>query len=173
MHFSLTSISNKASFLRPFSEDTTLNAQRNVHNFMLFFFLGSAIKLVQIDHCIDYDLSNHSTRCCYHGYLTFSKNFKFWTLIAERAKNAGLEMRCYRRLSNSSYKDVRRKIQPAAGEDDELLTLLKKRKLMWFGHFSRSSGLAKTVLQGTIKKKKRKRTDRRSDGKTILKSEQE
>ena len=37
------------------------------------------------------------------------------------------------------------------GEYDELLTLVKTRKLRWFGHVSRSSGLAKTILQGTVK----------------------
>ena len=58
---------------------------------------------------------------------------------------------------NILYKDhvtneeVRRKIQVAIGEYDELLTLIKKRKLRWFGHVSRSSGLAKTILQGTVK----------------------
>ena len=39
--------------------------------------------------------------------------------------------------------EVRRKIQAAIGEYDELLTLVKKRKLRWFGHIS--------VLQGTVK----------------------
>ena len=59
-----------------------------------------------------------------------------------------------------SYKDhvtneeVRRKIQAATGEYDELLTLIKK--LRWFGHVSRSSGLAKTTLQGTVKRKRRR-----------------
>ena len=47
--------------------------------------------------------------------------------------------------------------QPLFGEYDELLTLVKKRKLRWFGHVSRSSGLAKTILQGTVKGKKKKR----------------
>ena len=42
--------------------------------------------------------------------------------------------------------EVRRKIQAAIGEYDELLTLVKKRKLIWFGHVSRSSGLAKTIV---------------------------
>ena len=28
---------------------------------------------------------------------------------------------------------------------------IKRRKLQWYGHVSRSSGLAKTVLQGTVK----------------------
>ena len=81
-----------------------------------------------------------------------------WTLTAELEKRMqAFEMRCYRRLLNISYKnhvtneEVRRKIQAAIGEYDELLTLVKKRKLRWFGHVSRSSGLAKTILQGTVK----------------------
>ena len=48
------------------------------------------------------------------------------------------------------------------GEYDELLTLVKKRKLRWFGHVSRSFGLAKTILQGTVKgKRKRGRQKKR------------
>ena len=75
-----------------------------------------------------------------------------------REKNA--EIRCYRRLLNISYKDhvtieeVHRKIQAAIEEYDEFLTLVKKRKLRWVGHVSRSSGLAKTILQGSEKKKR-------------------
>ena len=86
-----------------------------------------------------------------------------WTLTAELEKRTHVEMRCYRRLLNISYKDrvtneeVRRKIQAAIGEYYELLTLVKKRKLRWFGHVSRSSGLAKTLLQGTVKGKRKKR----------------
>ena len=78
------------------------------------------------------------------------------TLTAELEKRTqAFEMRCYRRLLNISYKDhvtneeVCRKIQAAIGEYDELLTLAKKRKLRWFGHVSRSSGLAKTILLHT------------------------
>ena len=33
----------------------------------------------------------------------------------------------------------------------DLLTIVKRRKLQWYGHVSRSSGLALTVLQGTVK----------------------
>ena len=101
-----------------------------------------------------------------------------WTLTAELEKRTqAFEMRCYRRLLNISYKahvineEVWRKIQAAIGEYDELLTLVKKRKLRWSGHVSRSSGLAKTILQGTVKgKRKRGRVDRRRGGKTISKS---
>ena len=92
-----------------------------------------------------------------------------WTLTAELEKRTqAFEMRCYRRLLNISYKahvineEVWRKIQAAIGEYDELLTLVKKRKLRWSGHVSRSSGLAKTILQGTVKgKRKRGRQKKR------------
>ena len=30
-------------------------------------------------------------------------------------------------------------------------TFVKRRKLQWYGHVSHSSGLAKTILQGTVK----------------------
>ena len=72
------------------------------------------------------------------------------------------EMRCYRRLSNISYKDliineeVRRKIRAAIGKCDECLTLVKKGKLRWFGHVTRSSGLAKTIVEGTLNGKRRR-----------------
>ena len=87
-------------------------------------------------------------------------------------------MRCYRRLLNISYTDhvtneeVCRNIQAAIREYEELLTLVRTRKLTWFGHVLRSSGLGKTILQGTVKGK-RKEADRRRGGKTILKSGQE
>ena len=71
-------------------------------------------------------------------------------------------MRCYQRLLHISYKDhvtsedVCRKIEAAIGKYDELLTLVKKLKLGWFGHISRSSGLAKTIFQGTMNGKRMK-----------------
>ena len=37
----------------------------------------------------------------------------------------------------------------------DLLTIVKRRKLQWYGHVSRSSGLAKTILQGTMKGERR------------------
>ena len=59
-----------------------------------------------------------------------------WTMTAELEKRSqAFEMRCYQRLLNMSHEDhvaneeVRRKIQAAIIEYDELLTLVKKRKL--------------------------------------------
>ena len=46
--------------------------------------------------------------------------------------------------------EVRAKIQQAIGPHEDLTTV-KRRKLQWYGHVSRSSGLAQTILQGTVK----------------------
>ena len=61
-----------------------------------------------------------------------------------------MEMRCYRKIPHISYK-VHAKIQQAIGPHEDLLTIVKRRKLQWYGHVSRSSRLAKTILQGTVK----------------------
>ena len=44
---------------------------------------------------------------------------------------------------------------------DGLLTMVKKRKLRWYGHISRSSDLAKTILQGPVKGARRRRQKKR------------
>ena len=94
---------------------------------------------------------------------TFFYACESWTLTAEIERRIqALEMRCYRRLLNISYKDhvtneeVRNRIQNAIGVHDDLLTMVKKRKLRWYGHISRSSGMAKTILQGTVKGARRR-----------------
>ena len=95
---------------------------------------------------------------------TFLYACESWTLTAEIERRIqALEMRCYRRLLNISYKDhvtneeVRNRIQNAIGVHDDLITMVKKRKLRLYGHISRSSGLAKTILQGTVKEGARRR----------------
>ena len=81
-----------------------------------------------------------------------------------------MEMRCYRKILCISNKDhvsneeVHAKIQQAI-EPHEDLTIVKRRKLQWYGHVSRSSGLAKTVLLGTVKGEEDK-ADRGRGGKT-------
>ena len=72
-----------------------------------------------------------------------------------------MEMRCYCKILHISYKDhvineeVHAKIQQAIGPHEDLLTIVKRRKLQWYGHVSRSSGVAKTILQGTVKGERR------------------
>ena len=46
--------------------------------------------------------------------------------------------------------EVCAKIQQAIGPHENLLTNAKRRKLQWYGHLSRSLGLAETILQGTV-----------------------
>ena len=48
-----------------------------------------------------------------------------------------------------SNEEVRAKIQQVTGPHEDL-TIVKRRKLQRCGHVSRSSGLAKTILQGTV-----------------------
>ena len=81
-----------------------------------------------------------------------------WTLTAELQRRIqAMEMRCYRKILHISYKDhvaneeVRAKIQQAIELHEDLLTIVKRRKLQWYGHVSRSSCLAKIILQGTVK----------------------
>ena len=64
-----------------------------------------------------------------------------WTLTAELQKRIqSMEMRCYRRLMGISYtqhvtnEEVRQKISQAIGPHDDLLSIVIKRKLRWYGH---------------------------------------
>ena len=62
-----------------------------------------------------------------------------------------MEMRCYRKILHISYKDhvtngeVRAKIQQATGPHEDLLNIVKRRKVQWYGHVFRPS------CQGTVK----------------------
>ena len=85
-----------------------------------------------------------------------------WTLTAELQRRIqAMEMRCYCKILCTSYKglvtieEVRAKIQQAIGPHEDLLTIIKRSKLQWYGHVSCSSGLAKTILQGTVKGRRR------------------
>ena len=86
-----------------------------------------------------------------------------WTLTAEIERRIhAVEMRCYKRLLNISYKDhvtndgLSNRIQNATGVHEDLLTMVKKRKLRWYGHISISCGMAKTIRQGTVKGARRR-----------------
>ena len=86
-----------------------------------------------------------------------------WTITADIERRIqALEMRCFRKLLGISYRDhitneeVKAKIGNAIGRYEDLLTTVKRRKLKWYGHVTRSSGLAKTVLQGTVQGRRRR-----------------
>ena len=79
-----------------------------------------------------------------------------WTLTAELEKKIQATEMCFRRLLGISYRDhvtneeVGNRIRQAIGPYEDLLTTVKKRKLRWYGHKTRSTGLAKMILQGTV-----------------------
>ena len=64
-----------------------------------------------------------------------------------------MEMRCFRKLLGISYRDhiineeMKARTGNTIGPYEDLLTLVKNRKLKWYGHVTRSYGLAKTILQ--------------------------
>ena len=94
-----------------------------------------------------------------------------WTPTAELQRRIqATEMRRFRKIPGISYKDrvtnveVRAKIQQAIGPHKDLLTIVKKCKLQWYGHVSRSSGQAKTILQGTVKRGKETRQTEKEVG---------
>ena len=78
-----------------------------------------------------------------------------------------MEIKCYRKILRILYKDhvtneeVCAKIQQAIGPHEDLLTILKRRKLKWYGHVSRSSGLTKTILQNHSERGKRQGRQRK------------
>ena len=91
-----------------------------------------------------------------------------WTLTAEiERKIQTVEMRSFRRLLGILYKDhitnedVRSRIRKAIRPYKELLSTVKRRKLKWYEHVTRASGLAKTVLQGTVRGGRRRGRQRK------------
>ena len=57
--------------------------------------------------------------------------------------------------------EVCAKIQQAFGPHEILLTIVNVHKLTLYGHVSRSSGLAKTILQGAVKRGRRQGRQRK------------
>ena len=101
-----------------------------------------------------------------HPLITFIFLYAYesWTLAAELQRRIqAMEMRCYREILHISYKDhvtneeVRAKIQQVIGPHEDHLTIVKRRKLQWYSHVSRSSGLQGTVKGGRRQDRQRKR----------------
>ena len=90
----------------------------------------------------------------------------FVTSILQRRVQA-MEMRCYRDVLRISYKDsvtneeVRAKIQRTNKPHEDLLTIVKRRKLQWYGYVFHSSDLAKPILQGIVNGERRQGRQRK------------
>ena len=86
-----------------------------------------------------------------------------WTRTAELQRRVqAMEMRCCCcKILCTSYKDhvtnkeVHAKIQQAVGPLKNLLTIINRGKLKWYGHVYHSSGLGKIILQDSGKGGKR------------------
>ena len=90
-----------------------------------------------------------------------------WTLRADIERGIqAREMRCFRKLLDISHRDhinkeVKTRIEIAIGPYEHLLNSVKRRKLGWYGHVTRSSGMAKTILQGTVQGGRRRGRQRK------------
>ena len=90
-----------------------------------------------------------------------------WTLMAElQRRKQAMEMRCFRKVLGISYGDhvtnkaVCAKFQQAIRRHEDL-TIVKRLKLRWYDHVSRSSCQAKTILKGTMKGGRRRGRQRK------------
>ena len=79
-----------------------------------------------------------------------------WTLTADlERKIQATGMRYFRRLLDISYRDhvtnkeVRDSIRYTIGPYEDLITTIRC-KLRWYVHITRSTGLAKMILQGAV-----------------------
>ena len=86
-----------------------------------------------------------------------------WTLTAELQRRIqSLEFRWLRKMVGISYKDritnehARKTITTHIGQYEDLLATVKRRKLKWYGHVTRSNGLTKVILQRTVEGKRRR-----------------
>ena len=90
--------------------------------------------------------------------------YESWTAELQRRIQA-MRMRCYRKILHISYKDhvtneeVRAKIKQAIRQHEDLLTIVKRRKLQWYGRVSRSSGQNHLARHSERGKKTRQREE--------------
>ena len=118
------------------------------------------------------------------GFTEHADTILNWTQVnkysrtAKKSTSHGSEvpsqdaMHLIRKKKNLTNEEVRAKIQQAIAQHEDLLTIVKRRKLQWYGHVSCSSGLAKTILQGTMKEGRRQGRQKKRGGKTASGNEQ-
>ena len=84
---------------------------------------------------------------------------EIWTITAElERKIQATDMRCFQRLLGICYRDhvtneeLRNinTISHVIGQYEDLIATARKLKLRWYGHITRSTGLAKMILQCTV-----------------------
>ena len=92
-----------------------------------------------------------------------------WTLTAELQRRIqALEMKCYRTILGITYRDrvtndtIRGLIAAHVDNYEDLLSIVIKKKLKWYGHVTRGNGLSKVILQGTVNGKRRRGAQRKT-----------
>ena len=84
---------------------------------------------------------------------TFLYACEAWTLTAELERRIQtFEMRCYRKIFGISFRDriTNEDVRAAIRPHEDLLSIVKTRKLRWYGHVTRATGPAKTIKQDTV-----------------------
>ena len=85
---------------------------------------------------------------------------------SQRVKNGYHKMLHISCKDHVTNEEVCAKIQQAVRQAADLLTIIKRCKLKWYGRVSHSSGLAKTILRGTMKGGRKNKEDRQRSEKT-------
>ena len=102
---------------------------------------------------------SHPSSCMLVNHGPSQQSFK------EERRIQAMEMRCYRKILNISYKDhvtneeVRAKIQQAIGPHEDLLTIVKRRKLQCYGHVSHYQVWPNHLAKHSEREKKTRQTE--------------
>ena len=80
--------------------------------------------------------------------------FRFHCVIAGLVSRQAFWLHCFN-------EEVKSRIGNTIKPYEDLLTSVKRRKLKWYGHVTRSSGLAKTILRGTVQGGRRRGRQRK------------
>lgn len=91
-----------------------------------------------------------------------------WTLTADTERRIqAFENKSYRRMLHISYREhrtndyVRQLVTTLAGEQEPVISAVKRRKMAWYGHVTRHTSLSNTILQGTVEGKRRRGRQRK------------
>jgi len=92
-----------------------------------------------------------------------------WTLNAEMEKRLqAFEMKSFRKILRISYTEhktndfVWTTVNQHAGQQEPLLSTIKRRKLAWYGHVTHHDSLSKTILQGYMDGKRKRGRPRKT-----------
>ena len=98
----------------------------------------------------------------------FLYTYEMWTITADIERRIqALEMRCFRKHLRISYRDhisneeEKARIGNTIRPYEDLMFSMKRHKLKLYVHVTGSSGLAKTILQGTVQGGRRRGRQRK------------